>query len=91
MVRDFIKNAKETKMEAQLIRSVADKLHTHVDDKFCLDRSNNLNFLSTLNQIFREAIEDQGASTINTTGLKAEIMERIEEIQDKEILIDTII
>ena len=83
MVRDFIKNAKETKMEAQLIRSVADKLHTHVDDKFCLDRSNNLNFLSTLNQVFREAIEDQGASTINTTGLKAEIMERIEEIQDK--------
>ena len=42
-----------------------------------------MNFLSTLNIVFREAIEDQETNAINTVGLKAEIMERIEEVQDK--------
>ena len=87
LIRDYIKHSRSIKLQAQVIQSVDELIKRELDDNIEFRRSDNIHLLEVLNNYFRAAIKQQNANDIDTISLKAEIMEKIEVIQDKNDLV----
>ena len=84
LVRDYLKHARSIKLQAQIIHSVKELLESELSETAYINQTENLDFLENLNKCFRKAIQQHDASDIDTIRVKAEIMEKIGILQDKQ-------
>ena len=83
VARDYLKNKKHLKQQLNIMKTVSSKISDIIDDSAHIKHHDNFHLLEQLNSTFNNAIALEKDEDIDIVELKAEIMEKIEIIQDR--------